>query len=88
VSLAVAAGELELNVMEPVILDALLDIFRDLTIAASTLAARCIQDLVWDGARRSANLAHSLDELVGISQIEGYDQATRHAADQGRTPPS
>jgi aspartate ammonia-lyase len=45
VDCAVADGELELNVMEPVVLDALITIFDDLTAAAQTFARRCIAGL-------------------------------------------
>jgi aspartate ammonia-lyase len=48
VDAAVAAGELELNVMEPVIVDALCSALADLTIAAGVLADRCIAGLTWN----------------------------------------
>lgn len=70
---AVAAGELELNVMEPVILDALLDIVDDLERAATAMTEKCVTGLRWDAPRRTANLAHALDERVEQAIRAGYD---------------
>ncbi len=79
VSCAVAAGELELNVMEPVIIDSLLDIFEDLQQAARTMATLCVSGLEWNGARREENLAHAVDRWVELAGVSGYDEASRHA---------
>ncbi len=79
VGCAVAAGELELNVMEPVILDALLDIVEDLGQAAGTMATLCVNGLRWDGPRRADNLGHALDRRVEDAVASGYDTATGSA---------
>jgi aspartate ammonia-lyase len=79
VTYAVAAGELELNVMAPVILDALANIFDDLDNAATTLATRCINGLHWDGPHREENLRHALDRRVELAAHQGYDTATKAA---------
>lgn len=87
VEMAVAAGELELNVMEPVITDALIDIFDDLASAAEVFAARCIRGLVWDGARLESNAAAGFDRWVALAASDGYDVATaqlRQARDANR----
>ncbi len=76
VDCAVAAGELELNVMEPVIVDALTSMFDDLTAAAQTFADRCIEGLRWDGANRERNLIGALDQWVELAASAGYDTAT------------
>ena len=76
VDCAVADGELELNVMEPVVVDALTTIFDDLTAAAETFARRCIDGLAWDGPHRDRNLAGALDHWVELSATEGYENAT------------
>lgn len=78
ISCAVAAGELELNVMEPVIIDSLLDIFEDLQQAARTMATLCVSGLEWSGARREENLAHAVDRWVELAGVSGYDEASRH----------
>ncbi|MFN3003142.1 lyase family protein [Mycolicibacterium wolinskyi] len=76
VEFAVAAGELELNVMEPVIIDALITIFDDLAAAATTFARRCISGISWDGQRREENLSAALDSWVTLAAARGYDAAT------------
>jgi aspartate ammonia-lyase len=79
ISCAVDAGELELNVMEPVILDSLLDIFEDLQQAAHAMATLCVNGLEWNGVRREENLAHAVDRWVELAGVSGYDAASRHA---------
>lgn len=78
VSCAVAAGELELNIMEPVIVDSILNIFEDLQQAAHSMATACISGLQWDGARREENLGHAVDKWVELAAVSGYDEASRH----------
>jgi aspartate ammonia-lyase len=89
---AVAAGELELNVMEPVIIDALLNIFDDLGEAARAMATLCIPGLRWEGVRREENLSHALDSWVVLAGTAGYDEASRRAmrtrAPEGRSDPA
>jgi len=87
VTCAVAAGELELNVMEPVIADSLLNIFDDLQQAAHSMATSCISGLEWDGARRQENLDHAVDQWVELAGASGYDEASRHAIST-REPPA
>lgn len=76
VDCAVAAGELELNVMEPVILESLTTIFDDITAAAETFARRCVNDLAWTDIHRERNLTGALDQWVELSAAEGYETAT------------
>jgi aspartate ammonia-lyase len=76
VDCAVSDGELELNVMEPVILDALSTIFDDLTAAAQTFAHRCVRGLSWNGAHRERNLSGALNQWVELSASHGYENAT------------
>lgn len=71
ISCAVAAGELELNVMEPVIIDSLLDMFEDLQQAARAMATLCVNGLEWNGARREENLAHAVDKWVELAAPPG-----------------
>ncbi|AHK29119.1 lyase family protein [Rhodococcus opacus] len=76
VEFAVSAGELELNVMEPVIVDALVTIFDDLTAAAISFARRCVTGLTWNGRRREDNLAGAFDTWVTLSATAGYEATT------------
>lgn len=79
VSCAVAAGELELNVMEPIIIDALLSIFEDLGRAAATMATLCVAGLEWNGPRRAENLDQALDRWVELAGRSGYEAASSSA---------
>jgi aspartate ammonia-lyase len=79
VECAVAAGELELNVMEPVIVDSLIDIFEDLEHAAHALATHCVNGLEWNGVRRQESLSHAVDRWIDFAATSGYDEATRQA---------
>ena len=83
VDLAVAAGELELNVMEPVILDALVTMFADLSDAATSLAHKCIDAMEWDRAGLARNLAGSLQQLVELASDQGYAKASALAVQPG-----
>ena len=79
VSCAVAAGELELNVMEPIIMDSLLNIFTDLDHSATAMATLCVNGLDWNGPRRVENLSHALDRWVEIASKTGYEAASEMA---------
>ncbi|MFE4835133.1 lyase family protein [Arthrobacter sp. NPDC056691] len=76
VECAVAAGELELNIMEPVIVDSLLNIFDDVAAAAGTFRRKCITGLAWDGRRLNENLAAGFDQWVTMAAEQGYDATT------------
>ena len=80
VECAVAAGELELNIMEPVIIDSLLDIFEDLTASADTFARKCVAGLAWDGPRLAQNRAAGFDRWVTMAAEQGYDATTLEVA--------
>lgn len=85
VSCAVAAGELELNVMEPIIIDSLLNIFDDLQQAATAMATLCVNGLKWNGPRRAENLAHAFDGWVELAGQVGYEAASHSAKQALRT---
>lgn len=80
VECAVAAGELELNIMEPVIVDSLLNIFENLTASAETFARKCIAGLTWDGRRLEENLTSGFDRWVIMAAEQGYDATTLEVA--------
>ncbi|MDN5768400.1 MAG: aspartate ammonia-lyase [Humibacillus sp.] len=79
VDLAVAAGELELNVMEPVIFDALITMFEDLADAARFLAHACIDGMEWSRVGLERGLAGSLHHLVEVATDQGYANASAMA---------
>ncbi|MGI5129790.1 lyase family protein [Pseudonocardia sp. CA-107938] len=88
VDLGAADGELELNVMEPVMLDGLVTILTDLAYAADLLATRAIDGLVWNDDVLDRNLGRSLHGLVEAAADLGYDEATRAASRRTAAPAS
>ena len=83
---AVAAGELELNVMEPLIAKHLLAALHDAGRAARRFADSCVAGLEWNLAATRANLRGSLMEAVVKAADGGWDSATP-ASDDGGQPP-
>jgi aspartate ammonia-lyase len=81
---AVAAGELDLNVMEPVICRYLLEALGGLAIAAQTFADRCLSGLEWDRDAVAAHLAGSLLAAVEHAATVGHDAARLLPADGNR----
>jgi aspartate ammonia-lyase len=73
VALAAAAGELELNVMTPLVAAALGDAFDVLTRATRLLRARCVDGLRVDRARVAALMHGSLVEATALSPYLGYE---------------
>jgi aspartate ammonia-lyase len=74
---AVAAGELELNVMEPVIARALLEGVHDAAEVLDRFAARCLEGLEWQRDVVEEHLRASLAGAVEAAARDGYDQASR-----------
>jgi aspartate ammonia-lyase len=77
---AVAGGELELNVMEPVIARHLLDALRDSGRVAHLFAERCLAGLRWNLDTVGEHLAGSFAADVLAAQRDGYDAAARGRA--------
>jgi aspartate ammonia-lyase len=73
VALAAAAGELELNVMTPLVGFALGESFDLLTRAVALLRTRCVEGLRVDRDRTSALVAGSVIEATALSPVLGYD---------------
>jgi aspartate ammonia-lyase len=72
VELAAAAGELELNVMEPVALKGVLSSLRDLGNVAEAYGERCIAGLTWNSAAIERHLEGSLEDTVRLAGLKGY----------------
>jgi fumarate hydratase class II len=73
VALAAAAGELELNVMTPLVGLALGESFDLLTRAIALLRTRCVEGLRVDRARVGALVAGSVIEATALSPVLGYE---------------
>jgi fumarate hydratase class II/aspartate ammonia-lyase len=72
VALAAGAGELELNVMTPLVADSLGQAFDLLTRAARLLRERCVDGLRVNRARVAALVRGSLIEATALSPYLGY----------------
>ena len=73
VALAAAAGELELNVMTPLVADNLAGAFETLTRAVRLLRERCVEGLAVDRQRARTLVSGSLIEATALSPYLGYD---------------
>ena len=81
VELAVAAGELDLNVMEMVVARHVLGALVQLGEVASLFASRCLAGLEWDSAAVDRHLAGSRAAAVERALEGGHD------AERGDLPP-
>jgi aspartate ammonia-lyase len=73
VALAAAAGELELNVMTPLVGFALGESFDLLTRAVALLRTRCVEGLRVARDRTTALVAGSVIEATALSPVLGYE---------------
>jgi aspartate ammonia-lyase len=73
IALSAAAGELELNVMTPLVGQALGESFDLLTRAARLLRRRGVEGLRVDRARTRALVAGSVIEATALSPVLGYE---------------
>jgi aspartate ammonia-lyase len=77
VETAVAAGEQELNVMEPVIARHLLGSMHDVGVVARIFGDRCIAGLSWNAATIAEHLDGSLQGAVEAMAEQGYAAVAR-----------
>ena len=73
IALAAGAGELELNVMTPLVAANLADSFELLTRAVRLLRERCIDGLTVDRERVRRLMAQSLVEATALNPYLGYE---------------
>lgn len=84
---AVADGELELNVMEPVVARHLINSLVDAGRAADIFATRCLAGLRWNESTVSAHLAGSMAKSVDLAASHGYASAQRAGESQDHVEP-
>jgi aspartate ammonia-lyase len=86
---AAAAGELELNVMDPTIAAHLLPALDACGSTAKIFAERCIRGLAWDQDTLKKHLQASLADAVELARTEGYDAASNRSSTTAAptTPP-
>jgi aspartate ammonia-lyase len=77
VALASQAGQLELNVMMPVMAHNLNQSFMILTNALTTFAASCVRGITANAARCRAYMEHSMGLATVLNPVIGYIRAAR-----------
>jgi len=85
VTLAAEAGQLQLNVMEPVIAACLLEGQTLLYNAARTLRERCISGITANEDVCRLLLERSIGTVTALNPVIGYDKSTELAAEALRT---
>lgn len=85
VTLAAEAGQLQLNVMEPVIAACLLEGQTLLCNAARTLRERCISGITANEDVCRLLLERSIGTVTALNPVIGYEKATELAAEALRT---
>jgi aspartate ammonia-lyase len=75
VAMAVQAGQLELNVMMPVIIHNILSALQILTSSLSVFEQRCVQGITVNEERCQYYFANTLGLATVLNAIIGYDQA-------------
>ena len=79
VTLAAEAGQLELNVMEPVIVQSLLESIEMLKNGMDTLRLRCVTGIVANVERCREHVQRSIGVVTALNPILGYDTSTELA---------
>ncbi len=88
IAIAGAAGNFELNVYKPVLIDALLESVTLLADAADSFRLRCVDGLEVDRARIAELLDRSLMLVTALTPAIGYDRAAevaKQAHAEGKT---
>ena len=79
VTLAAEAGQLELNVMEPVMAESLFDSIEMLKNGMSTLTHRCIQGITANTTRCRQLVENSIGLITALNPVLGYEQSSQLA---------
>lgn len=85
VEAATADGELELNIMEPVVARHVLCSLADAGSVSRLLADRCVAGLIWNVDRVERNLSGSREGAVERAVASGYDAAHAEAGVSARS---
>jgi len=79
VTLSAEAGQLELNVFEPVIVQSLFESVEMLKNGMTTLAFRCIEGITANEAHCRSMVENSIGLVTALNPVLGYDVCTRLA---------
>ena len=88
VAFAAEAGQLQLNVMEPVIAESILESQTWLTNAMNTLRTRCIDGITINAEHCYEMVKHSIGIVTALNPYIGYKNATKvakEALESGRS---
>ncbi|MEZ6014876.1 MAG: aspartate ammonia-lyase [Planctomycetota bacterium] len=85
VTMGAEAGQLELNVMEPVIAAAILDSIETLTNAVTTFRFNCVEGITANEDQCRAFVERSIGVVTALVPVLGYEVSTKLAADALRT---
>ena len=79
VTMAAEAGQLELNVMEPVIVQSIFESIEMLKNGMSTLRSRCIEGITANRERCSSMVENSIGLVTALNPVLGYETCTKLA---------
>ncbi|MCK4630310.1 MAG: aspartate ammonia-lyase [Bacteroidales bacterium] len=79
VTMAAEAGQLELNVMEPIIVQSIFESIEMLKNGMSTLRSRCIEGITANRERCSSMVENSIGLVTALNPVLGYETCTKLA---------
>ena len=79
VTMAAEAGQLELNVMEPVIVQSIFESIEMLKNGMSTLRSRCIEGITANPENCRAMVENSIGLVTALNPVLGYETCTKLA---------
>jgi aspartate ammonia-lyase len=79
ITMAVEAGQLQLNAFEPVMADALLESLAWLTVACRQLRTHCVQGINANVPLLAQRMAETISVVTGLSPLLGYSTAAELA---------
>ena len=85
VTLAAEAGQLELNVMEPVIAQSILESMAILQNGMRTLRERCVEGITANAERCRSMVERSIGIVTALNPVLGYETATELAREAARS---
>jgi len=85
VTLAAEAGQLQLNVMEPIIAYCILESQTMFMNAADTLRQHCVEDITANNDVCRRYVEHSIGVVTALNPLLGYDVATQLATEALKT---
>ncbi|PWQ93711.1 aspartate ammonia-lyase [Leucothrix arctica] len=88
ITLGAEAGQLELNVMEPVMVESLFESIEILKRGMDTLGSRCIAGITANEAVCAANVKNSIGIVTALNPLLGYEICTalaKEALEYGRS---